>query len=94
MVYFFETTLDNSNKDTGYVLQFDRGYASGEVIIRSRANGNEVANPVYRYNVGFAGGGSGAFVASGGTKNNVNPWWLEIHDIKLVIADNNDPLKK
>ncbi len=90
---FFETTLDNSNKDTGYVLQFDRGYASGEVIIRSRANGNEVANPVYRYNVGFAGGGSGAFVASGGTKNNVNPWWLEIHDIKLVIADNNDPLK-
>ena len=38
---FFETVLngDNANRDTGYILQFDRGYS--EIVIRKRLEGNE-----------------------------------------------------
>jgi len=32
----FETSLDQNNNDSGYILQFDRGYSQGELIIRSR----------------------------------------------------------
>jgi hypothetical protein len=38
---FFETVLDNEdeNKDSGYILQFDRGYS--EIVIRKRVDGRE-----------------------------------------------------
>ncbi len=38
---FFETSLDtaNNNRDTGYVLQFDKGYS--EIVIRKRVSGSE-----------------------------------------------------
>lgn len=81
---FFETTLDGNNKDTGFILQVDRGYSRGEIIIRPRTNGAE-GNPVYRYGVGFDA--SGDFVTSGGERNNSNPWWAQRHDVKLIVAD-------
>jgi prepilin-type N-terminal cleavage/methylation domain-containing protein len=84
----FETLLDENNKDTGFILQVDRGYSSGEIIIRPRTNGNE-QNPIFRYPIGFDVNGD--FVISGGTKNNSNPWWSEVHDLKLVIEDIDDP---
>lgn len=45
---FFETYLNNvhSIKETGFVLQFDRGYASGAIVVRSRENGKE-QSPVW-----------------------------------------------
>jgi len=38
---FFETILDkdNDNKDSGYILQFDRGYS--EIVLRKRVDGRE-----------------------------------------------------
>jgi type II secretory pathway pseudopilin PulG len=84
----FETILDENLKDTGFILQVDRGYSSGEIIIRPRINGNE-QNPIYRYPVGFDTNGD--FVISGGTKNNSNPWWSQTHNIKMVIEDIDDP---
>lgn len=41
MGIFFETVLngDSQNRDTGYILQFDRGFS--EVILRRRVNGTE-----------------------------------------------------
>ncbi|WP_176239125.1 type II secretion system protein [Mariniplasma anaerobium] len=84
---FFETLLDDNNKDTGFILQVDRGYSSGEIIIRPRTDGKE-QNPIYRYPIGFDANGD--FVVSGGTKNNSNPWWSEAHDIKLVVGDITD----
>lgn len=85
---FFETLLDANEKDTGFILQVDRGYSSGEIIIRPRIDGKE-QNPIYRYPVGFDTNGD--FVVSGGIKNNSNPWWSEAHDIKLVVEDISDP---
>lgn len=83
----FETLLDDNNKDTGFILQVDRGYAGGEFIIRPRTEGKE-QNPIYRYPIGFDANGD--FVVSGGTKNNSNPWWSQPHDIKLVVEDITD----
>jgi prepilin-type N-terminal cleavage/methylation domain-containing protein len=80
----FETLLDDNNKDTGYILQIDRGYSGGEIIIRPRIEGKE-QNPIYRFQVGFDLNGD--FVVSGGITNNSNPWWSEAHDVKLVVED-------
>ncbi len=82
---FFETTLDGSNKDTGYILQYDRSYSNGEILIRPRTNGSEGA-PVVRFSVLFDNGGSGDWVLTGGVKNNQNPWWTTTHTMKLVIT--------
>ncbi len=82
---FFDSAVTNLNavSDTGFVLQFDRAYATGEITIRPRSNGSELS-PVFRFPVGFDS--SGNFVTSGGTKDNTNPWWTEVHDIRIVIA--------
>jgi prepilin-type N-terminal cleavage/methylation domain-containing protein len=80
----FETTLDENNKDTGFILQVDRGYSGGEIIIRPRIEGKE-QSPIYRHQVGFDENGD--FVISGGITNNSNPWWSEPHDVKIVVAD-------
>ncbi len=84
---FFETLIDENNKDTGFILQVDRGYSRGEIIIRPRIGGSE-QSPIFRYGVGFDD--SGDFVTSGGERDNSNPWWAERHDIKLVVEDISD----
>lgn len=45
---FFETYLSNVQavKETGFILQFDRGYASGAIVLRPRENGKELS-PVW-----------------------------------------------
>jgi hypothetical protein len=89
----FETTTANplTQSDTGFAVQFDRGYTNGEIIIRPRTNGNE-GNPVARYSVRFDA--QGQFVTVGGTKNNANPWWMEQHSIKLVVSVVNPALQQ
>lgn len=74
----------SSQTDTGYIVQFDRGFADGEIIIRPRVNGGE-QNPVYRYAVGFDS--SGNFVTSGGTKDKYNDWWFDTHELTLVVSN-------
>lgn len=84
----FDTTANDLTKesDTGFALQIDRGYANGEIIIRPRINGKE-KNPVYRYPVKFDA--LGQFTTSGGTKDNQNAWWMEIHTIEMVVSIEN-----
>jgi prepilin-type N-terminal cleavage/methylation domain-containing protein len=82
---FFETTITNptSASDSGFILQLDRGYAQGELIIRPRSNGSELS-PVIRHGIRFDE--SGNLVSSGGLKDNTNPWWREPHTLRLQIS--------
>ncbi|MBI9010556.1 MAG: type II secretion system protein [Tenericutes bacterium] len=86
---FFETKLNDALKDSGYIIQFDRGYNNGEIIVRKRTDSKE-GNPLYRYSVRFDDDGDGDFNPTSGTKNNQNPWWTETHEFKLVVELNED----
>ncbi len=81
----FDSTATNmeNQSDTGYIIQFDRGYANGEIILRPRISGSEQA-PVYRYSVNFDNQGN--FTTSSGSKNKSNAWWFETHEIKIVVS--------
>jgi hypothetical protein len=89
----FESSATNmlTLSDTGFVVQFDRGYTSGEIIIRPRTNGGE-GSPVARYSVRF--NGQGNFVTNGGSKNSNNPWWMQAHLLKLVVSVHNPILQQ
>lgn len=74
----FDTILvdGNENKDTGLILQFDRGYARGSMIVRPRTNGRE----------------SGAVWQLRGSNTDLFPstsqdadWWSETHTIKITV---------
>jgi len=84
----FETTAIDPNalSDTGMIIQVDRGYAHGEIIIRPRTNGSE-GSPLHRYGVRF--NDQGDFVTSGGVKDFSNPWWTNPHTLKIVIEVTN-----
>jgi hypothetical protein len=82
----FETKLDSNNNDAGFALQFDRGYGSGEIVIRAREIGadskgnprtNEVTTPLYRY--------SDREVLP--NKNNDPNWWAEEHQMELQVTE-------
>lgn len=87
----FETSLDDNNNDSGYILQFDRGYGNGEIIIRSRdirpnSNGApqtyENSVPLYRFN-------DRDFLPN---KNDNPDWWAAEHllDMRVSSVDNHD----
>jgi hypothetical protein len=42
---FFETSINNNDEESGYILQFDRGF--GGIIIRKRVNGKEEQAPIF-----------------------------------------------
>lgn len=73
---FFETSL-NEGKDTGYILQFDRGYgsSSGGIIVRPRTPGNEGSI------IKIADHSTDSIVPNSKTDS----WWTDSHDIKLEI---------
>lgn len=79
---FFETTLKNgnANKDTGYVLQFDRGYSRGAIIIRQRVDGNEFSpSLVIKYS-------DSDYIPS---RTEDPTWWASTHtiDLKVEVID-------
>lgn len=81
---FFETSLDKDDyrRDSGYILQYDRGYAGGEIIIRERKNGRENTVPLLRlkpeeYVEGFT-----------------DTWWEQTHEIRLDIQQSQNEGKK
>lgn len=89
----FDTTVSNplTQSDTGWALQFDRGFSGGEIIIRPRVHGGE-RNPVFRYDVRF--NNQGQLTTVGGLKNNLNPWWTAEHSLRLEISVLNTQLKQ
>lgn len=76
---FFETTLDNDNtsRDSGYVLQFDRGYSNGTILLRTRTNGSE-NSPVWQIR--------SADTELFPTKNEDPDWWTNEHAIKIQVT--------
>lgn len=81
---FFETALnsDDENRDTGYILQFDRGYS--EVIIRQRINGSE-SNDNILVRIGDR--------STSDHKNDMipykdnNDWWEKDHNLSLTVKE-------
>ena len=79
----FETSLsereqENQYNDSGYILQFDRGYANGEIIIRPRtvsSNGNtSEGNPIFR--------------STGLLPNQSEDWWTSEKELRLDVRKN------
>jgi len=79
----FETSISSDGNDTGYILQFDRGY--GAITIRRRTNGYE-ASPiiVVRHQ---------DHPTIPAEKD--HPWWTDQHEVKIYItrADNQPDMK-
>jgi hypothetical protein len=65
-------------KDNGYILQFDRGYADGELIIRPRVNGYE-QNAYWRE----ASHHHNHFP----TKYEDPSWWVTMHELQIVVSN-------
>lgn len=84
---YFETTLSNDNpsKESGYVLQFDRGYTNGAILLRTRIDGVE-NSPVWQ-------------IRSSNTdlfpSNIEDPiWWASDHVIKIQVLMINETRKE
>lgn len=77
---FFDTYLDPTNEglDYGYILQYDRGYAGGALIVRPRQNGSE-GNPIWSYTSGID-----RLIPS---KADDPEWWAETHKITINVSN-------
>ncbi|MBN2604839.1 MAG: type II secretion system protein [Bacilli bacterium] len=84
---FFDTYLqnDDEDRDTGYALQFDRGYDSGSLIVRPRTNGSE-GSPVWT----LKAKNSDLFP----TTSEDASWWTDTHQIKIVITNVSETTRK
>jgi hypothetical protein len=71
----FETSVDEDDNDSGYVLQFDRGY--GSILIRKRVDGKE-ENPIVSVD-----NSDNSIIPS----SKRDDWWTEEHDIKLEVSN-------
>lgn len=85
---FFETTLNDKKKDTGYVLQFDRG--KGGILINSRDKSSETTLLEI-----------GNFKKPNNKQKNSDiiplkedPWWTNPHSITLKVSASSKPGKK
>ena len=86
---FFETTLAPDNKDTGYVIQLDRGYVRGTVLIRERTNGVE-GSPISSYKFDY----TNSFIPDKNTTEGAL-WWSSTHEMVLQVEiDPNTPFTK
>ena len=79
----FDTYFDDEGfeKDNGYILQFDRGYSYGEMIIRPRVGGYE-RNPFWRE----MSRDSNYFP----TKYEDPQWWIDIHELRIEVSTADD----
>jgi len=76
----FETSVTEDNKDSGYALQFDRGYGIGSIIIRQRTDGRE--SGAIR---GFVFNERNSFIPNKNTTAGA-AWWTDEHRVKLVVT--------
>ncbi len=72
---FFETTLAEGNLDTGYILQFDRGYQG--IIIRPRTNGGE-SSPIL-----VVRNSDNPLIPD----SRRDEWWTREHEITLQVRN-------
>lgn len=72
----FDTTVNASNQDSGYVLQLDRGLV--KIVIRRRTNGSESAVLPITYLPAYTG-----LVPT----NKSDPWWTSSHVMTLAVSE-------
>lgn len=84
----FETSLakdkDNNidvNNDTGYALQFDRGYGDGAIIIRDRNGGKEDWKPLL-----VVKSSDSSIIPNKNSSD--SSWWTDEHEVKLEVSNN------
>jgi prepilin-type N-terminal cleavage/methylation domain-containing protein len=77
-----ETSLTESNRDSGYSIQLDRGL--GGVVIRKRTDTREsnVITTVYNRNNGII------------PASRSDAWWTEEHTLKVDVRNSSNPAKK
>jgi len=75
----FDTSLINSSQDTGYVIQLDRGYGRGSVVIRPRTNGSE-GNVIQSHRFDY----SNSFIPDKNTVEGTD-WWRDTHEVRLQV---------
>ena len=74
---FFDAVVDETGAvSSGYILQFDRGYGGGELVIRPWNNNSE-GNAVYRFN-------DRNVIPD---KNSNPDWWSGEKDIRMEVTD-------
>ena len=77
-IYFDTTLIDgNENKDSGFILQFDRGYAKGTLLVRPRSSGSE-GSAVWQLR-----GSSSDLIPS--TTEDLD-WWSATHVVKITVT--------
>ena len=79
---FFDTILENDNvkEDSGFILQFDRGYGSGQIIVRPRDYGGE--DPAVWY---FNSTSSSTDPIP--TKTEDPDWWTSDHEVVIEVVN-------
>jgi general secretion pathway protein G len=87
---FFETIIDsdNNNRDTGYILQFDRGYS--EIVIRKRTNGTESGSDI----LARIGNKSTSTIKVSSIPDKSDNWWESEKEITLNVSDGSIEGKK
>jgi len=85
----FDTSVLNGTQDTGYIVQFDRGYGRGSVVIRPRTNGTE-GNVIQSHRFDH----SNSFIPDKTTVEGT-AWWSNTHTIRLeVVSNGNEAFSK
>lgn len=79
---FFDTILenDNVNSDSGLILQFDRGYGSGVILVRPRDSGGE-RNAVWTFS------SSTSSTDPIPTKQEDPDWWASDHTVVIDVIN-------
>ncbi|MBS3991284.1 MAG: type II secretion system protein [Erysipelothrix sp.] len=82
---YVESSLTQSGsvvRDSGYIVQFDRGLGTGEIVVRRRTNGVE-SSPLVRSTIGVE------------NKNTSPQWWNQNQELKVEVSPHpTDPTKK
>ncbi len=75
----FDTSVIDG-EDTGYILQFDRGYGRGSVVIRPREDGDE-GNVIQSHRFDH----SNSFIPDKNTPEG-SLWWSSEHKVELTVV--------
>jgi len=91
---FFETALngDSQNRDTGYILQFDRGFS--EVVLRKRVNGSESSTQGGEILFRIGNRSTSTIKNESIPYKTNNAWWESEKNVVLTVSDSGTPGKK
>jgi prepilin-type N-terminal cleavage/methylation domain-containing protein len=91
---FFETSLNNDAqyRDSGYILQFDRGFS--ELIIRKRVNGSESSSQGGEILVRIGNRSTSTIVNKDIPYKTNDDWWESEKDLSLTVQESGVSGKK